>query len=87
MARFTPSAILLAGGGFVNPLLNANATAFSSRSLRLSLAAETWRGGNPESRAFDICITPGCKRVCPAREAINLDNVKCIGGKEDETKI
>lgn len=33
MARFTPSAILQVGGGFVNPLLNASATGFSSCSL------------------------------------------------------
>lgn len=59
MARFTPSAISQAGGGFVNPLLNANAPGFSSCSLCLFLAAETSRGENPESRAFDICITPG----------------------------
>lgn len=51
MARFTPSAILQAGEGFVNPLLKETAIAFSFHGNS--------RWGNPESGAFDICITPG----------------------------
>lgn len=58
MARFTPSAILQAGGGFVNPLLNENAIGFSSCSLCPSRRGNSHRG-NPERHAFDICFTPG----------------------------
>lgn len=58
MARFTPSAILQAGEGFVNPLLKETAIAFSSGSLCRARHRNS-RWGNPESGAFDICITPG----------------------------
>lgn len=85
MARFTPSAILQAGGGFVNPLLNDNAMGFSSCWLCPSRCGNShWE--NTESHVLYICITPGGNTFAQCARQLIL-TMSGVLGKEDETKI
>lgn len=84
-ARFTPSAILQAGGGFVNPLLNENAIGFSSCSLCPSRCGNSDRE-NPESHSFDIRVTPGGTRFAQCTRQLIL-TMSSVLRKEDETEI
>lgn len=85
MARFTPSAILQAGGGFINPLSHENRIGFSSCSLCPSHHRNShWE--SPETHAFDICITPGGNMFAQCTRQLIL-TMSSVLGKEDETKI
>lgn len=74
MARFTPLCDFTRGGG-VNPLVNK-----MEWGILLSLGPNSnWE--NPESHAFDICITPGGNTFAQCTRQLILTMSSALGGR------